>query len=203
MTEGHDSSTTGKSAWQTQTLDAPTISLAFIHHQIDKLNKDIRREAVLLYAAFAVYTAAALIALLNPSPTLSVPMGYVYRGGMILALLGGGYFALQMRRHSRTLAHPDRSVQQSLQAYRGELERRRDYHLKSWRWSILPMVPALGVFLIGGPLYDQRPHALRQYLIMALFVVFMTGLAVWNQRRKARTFQQELDAIGTLQRPNS
>jgi hypothetical protein len=58
-----------------------------------------------------------------------------------LALLGAVYVALQMRGRSRSLARRDDSMQHSLQAYREELERRRDYYLESWRWALWPMVP--------------------------------------------------------------
>jgi hypothetical protein len=201
MNERHDSGTIGKSAWQSQTLDAPTISLAFVHHQIGKLNADTRRETLLAYAAIAVCAGAALFALLNASPALSIPMGYVYRVGMTLALLGAVCVALQMRRRTTALARPDDSVRQSLQAYRGELQRRRDYHLESWRWSLLPMVPAVLVLVVGGALYDQHPDAMVHYGLMALFVVAVTVLAVWDQRRKGRAFQRELDALDTLERP--
>jgi hypothetical protein len=201
MNERHDGSIIGKSAWQSQSLEAPPISLAFVHHQIDKLKADIRRETVLFYASAAALAGAALFALLNVPPALSVPMGYVVRFGMMLGLLGAMYGAWQMRGHKTALARPDENVLQSLQAYRGELERRRDYWREAWRWSILPVLPSALVLLIGGAVYDQRPHMTLRYAVLGLLVVVATALAVRNQRRKVRIFQRELDALGTLQRP--
>jgi hypothetical protein len=197
MNERHDGSTIGKSAWQSQPLTAPLMSLAFVHHQIEKLNAEVRRETVLFYAAAALCAAGALFALLNASPALSVAMGYVYRVGMMLGLLGALYGALQMRGHKTALARPDEDVQQSLQAYRAQLERRRDIYLQAWRWSILPMMPSALVLLIGGAVYDQRPHAILQYGLLGLLVIVATVLAVRNQRGKVKTFQQELDALRT------
>jgi hypothetical protein len=197
MSERHDGSTIGRSAWQSQPLEAPVMSLAFVHHQIEKLNAEVRRETVLFYASAAVAAVGALFVLLNVNPALSVPMGYVVRVGMMLGLLGALYGALQMRGRKTALARPDEDVQQSLQAYRAELERRRDIYLQAWRWSILPMMPSALVLLIGGALYDQRPHAILQYGLLGLLVIVATVLAVRNQRGKVKTFQQELDALRT------
>jgi hypothetical protein len=88
-------------------------------------------------------------------------------------------------------------LDESLQAYRAELERRRDIYLQAWRWSILPMLPSALVLLIGGAVYDQRPHAILQYGLLGLLVIVATVLAVRNQRGKVKTFQQELDALRT------
>jgi hypothetical protein len=198
MNERHDGSTIGKSAWQSQSLEAPMISLAFVHQQIARLNAEIRRETVLVYASTGLCAAGALFVLLNVSPALSVPMGYVVRVGVMLALLGALYGALQMPRRKTALARPDENVRQSLQAYRAELERRRDIYLQAWRWSILPMWPSALVLLIGGAVYDQRPQAILQYGLLGLLVIAATALAVRNQRGKARMFQHELDALGTL-----
>jgi cytochrome bd-type quinol oxidase subunit 2 len=198
MNETHDGSTIGKSAWQSQPLEAPVISLAFVHQQIDKLNAEIRRETVLVYVSAGVCAAGALFVLLNVSPTLSVPMGYVVRVGLILALLGALYGALLMPGRKTARARPDENVHHSLQAYRAELERSRDRYLQAWRWSILPMLPSALVLLMGGAVYDQRPQAVWQYGLLGLSVIAATALAVWNQRGKAKAFQQELDAVGTL-----
>jgi hypothetical protein len=198
MNERHDGSTIGRSAWQSQSLEAPPISVAFVHHQIEKLNAQTRRESVLVYASAALCAGGALFALLNASPALSISMGYVYRVGMMLALLGAVYGALRMRARRTDLGRTDEDVHQSLQAYRAELERRRDYYREAWRWSILPMIPAPVVLLIGGAVYDPRPHMMLQYGLMGLLVVVATALAVRNQRSKAKGFQQELDALGTL-----
>lgn len=126
-------------------------------------------------------------------------MGYVTRIGLVLAVLGALWLGWEVRRRrSKLITRSDESVQQSLDAYRAELQRRRDYYLDSWRWSLWPMLPSLLVLLAGGALYDTRPNAPMHYLVATVLAVAFTLLGVWHYRRKGHDYQRELDALGTL-----
>jgi hypothetical protein len=69
-----------------------------------------------------------------------------------------------------------RGSARSLDAYREELKRRRDYCWDAWRWSMWPIAPSILVMFVGGLVYDPRPNKLVHYGIMALFVVAFTLL---------------------------
>lgn len=198
----HQESNVGKTVWQSQTLDAPPISLAFVHHQVAKLNAEFRRERLLLYWVVGLGVVALLVALLKPVPEAAVALTYVNRVGVVLAFLGFAYVTIQARRRgSQVTTHPGESVARSLEAYRTELQRRRDYYAGSWRWSVLPLLPTALVYLGGGALFDPKPNTLLRYGLLGLFVVTFTLLGILDYKRKARTFQRELDAIDTLYRP--
>lgn len=85
-----------------------------------------------------------------------------------------------------------------MDAYRSELLHRRDYYLKSWRWSVWPVVPSVAVFIIGGMIIDPRPNKLMRYGSIAGFFVVGVLLAKWQGKREGRKYQRELDALATL-----
>src|SRR3954462_5919767 len=87
----------GKQAWQSQTLDAPPISLEFIHFQVAKLNSSWRREIHLGYWGVAIGVGTALYGLFKSVETGE--MRYVIRAGVVLVMLGMIYLAIQTRRY--------------------------------------------------------------------------------------------------------
>lgn len=200
MNEQHEGSNMGRSAWQSQTLDAPPISLAFVHRQVEKLNFDFEQHATITYLSVALCVIVSLVSMLKPMPSGDA-MGYVNRIGAVFAALGALELARQVwRRRSKLAARTDESILQSLQAYRAELQRRRDYYLDMWRWSLWPMLPSLCTIIIGGLIYDDRPRAGLTYALLIVFAVVVTLLGVWHYRRKGDGFQRELEALDTLKR---
>lgn len=199
MTERQESDMS-KLAWQSQPIDAPTISLAFIHHHATRLNAQLRREMQVLYGTVVLGIVVAVIALLKRAPESSTAMTYVTSLGVVLAIAGFIYVTVQARRRGGQVAiRPEESVAASLNAYRAELQRCRDYYLGTWRWSIGPLLPSVAVFLIGGFWFDPRPQSGLRFGLLTIFVVVFTVLGVLDHRRKARAFQGELDALDTLE----
>jgi hypothetical protein len=200
MTE-REQSDISKLAWQSQPIDAPTISLAFIHHHATKLNAQFRREMLVLYGAVILGIVVALVALLKRPPGSSTAMTYVTSLGVVLAIAGFIYVAVQARRRGGQVAiGPEESVAAGLSAYRTELQRRRDYYLGTWRWSIGPLLPSVAVFLIGGIWFDPMPQSGLRFGLLIIFVVIFSLLGALDHRRKAKAFQEELDAVDTLTR---
>lgn len=190
-----------KLAWQSQPIDPPQITLTFIHHHASKLNAQLRREKQALYGTIVVGSVVTVAALLLRAPTMSTAMIYVTSLGLMLAIAGFIYVAMQaQRRSSRVALRPEESVAASLNAYRTELQRRRDYYHHSWRWSIGPLLPALAMFLIGGFWFDPRPESGLRYGLAVLIVIVVPLLGVLHHRSKAKAFQEELDAVDTLER---
>lgn len=200
MTEQRESEMS-KQAWQSQAIEVPTISLAFIHHHVAKLNAQFRHEKQLVTWTVALGIVAALVALLIPAPDMSIARTYVTFLGVVLAIAGFIYVALQVRRRGGQVAiRAEEGIADSLNAYRIELQRRRDYYLGSWRWSIGPLLPAAAVFLIGGFWFDPRPESRLHVALASVFAVVFTLLGALDHRRKAKAFQEELDALDTLGR---
>lgn len=191
MSERTEDTDRVKAAWQGQSVDVPRISLELVRHHVDKLNADLREQNMLMYFGIAIMVGILPFVLMKDSRTFL----WV---GLLLAVFGAGYLMIEIRRRSRTLGDSGGNVMQTLDAYRAELERRRDYYLHSWRWSIWPMIPSVLVLLVGGAVYGTRPDALSHSIRAGLFAVVATWVAVWHHRRKGRAYQRELDAFESL-----
>jgi len=200
MNEQHEGSNMGRSAWQSQSLDAPPISLAFVHVQVEKLHADFKEHAVLTYLSVAMCVVLALFTFFKPASALGA-IEYVNRIGAVFAALGALEIARQVwRRRSRLESRPDDTILQSLQAYRAELQRRRDYYFDTWRWSIWPILPCMGTIIIGGLIYNNRPGAGRVYALVTAISILAIAVGVWHYRRKGLDLQRELDALDTMKR---
>ena len=199
MNQQHVESKVGNTVWQSQVLDAPRISLEYVRHQAEKLNSDFRRESNIAYAATATSAMLLLVVFFKSSAQIFDPFAQVLLLGSFTVLLATVYLTIQVRKRGavlRTQVHEP--VVHSLDAYRAELQRRRDLYLGPWRWSLWPAVPVLAVFLVGGLLYDQRPGKLARYGLAGVFSILWTLYCWWHYRRKGQQFQRELDALATL-----
>ena len=190
LTENSGENDMIKAAWQAQPLEAPRISLELVQHHVGKLNKDLREQELLMYFGLAIMIGILPFGLMKDST------GILWTGAL-LALLGAGYLVLEIRRRGSKIDQAS-DILQTLDAYRFELERRRDYYRHSWRWSIWPMIPSLLVFLVGGALYGKRPNAVEHSIWMGGFAVVLILLATWDHRRKGHAYQKELDAFETM-----
>ena len=77
-----------------------------------------------------------------------------------------------------------------------ELVRQRDALHDAWLWYVAPFVPGLRVFMRGMETEPAGPGAGRRGpLIHLAMVAAALGVAVWLNRRTARTLQREIDAL--------
>lgn len=193
----------GNTVWQSQTREAPRISLQYVRRQAERLNSDIRRELRLGYFGTAFAALAGLVVVFAPAPAWSTAQSpaivAVIQLTVLLSLLACAYIAVQIRlRGKLQRAAEHEEVMQSLHAYRTALERRRDHYATAWRWSLWPVIPGVVTILGGTLLFDERPHKWLRLSLAALVcaLAFVFGARV--SARKSKAFQRELDALKTL-----
>jgi hypothetical protein len=190
--------------WQSQSCEAPRISLQYVRRQAQRLNSDIRRELRFGYFGTALSALLGLIAVFAPAPAWSgveVPaaLALVVQLTALLSFLACGYITFQIRRRGRLQrAVEHEQVMQSLHAYRTALERRRDHYSSAWRWSLWPVMPGVVIVLGGGLLFDERPHKWLRLSLAATVCALAFLLGAWVSFRKSKWFQSELDALKTL-----
>jgi hypothetical protein len=193
----------GNTVWQSQSREAPRISLQYVRRQADRINVDIRREMRLGYLGTAFCVLAALFVVFVPAPwTIAhapAAIVVVIQLTALLSLLACAYTAFQIRlRGKLQLAVDHEQVMQSLHAYRTALERRRDHYATAWRWGLWPAIPAIVTVLGGTLLFDERPHKWLRLSVATLVCVLALLLGAWVSFRKSAWFQKELDALKTL-----
>jgi hypothetical protein len=155
----------GNTVWQSQTREAPRISLQYLRRQAERLNSGIRRERCMGYFGTAVVALIGFLILFGPAPAwfdaqIPAALDLAIQLTVLLSVLACGYNAFEIhRRGKQQLAVEHEQVMQSLHAYRTALERRRNHYATAWRWSLWPVIPGVVVILGGG--FQRELDALK------------------------------------------
>jgi hypothetical protein len=190
--------------WQAQHLEAPRISVDFVRLQAEKLNSAWRLEMHVIVIGIVITMVVLVAALtLRPSPGLHITkiteFVWSVRTASFLLVIGSVYLWFDMRRRGQLLnLIGNEGVVHTLDAYRSELRRRRDYYLGAWRWSFWPVIPAAVVTLGGAGLYDQRPGKWIRILVLAALEIAGLALVMLHNNAKGRRYQRELDALASM-----
>lgn len=189
----------GSTVWQSQTLDAPRISLEFVRHQTERLNADLRHEMIGAYLGLIVSVVALIWSFFGLPAGVNELVARIIRFGVLLGLPASIYIAFQIKRGTKKLHVVDGSpVIQSLNAYREELERRQHFYAGVLGWNALPILPSAFLIIIGGLSFDHRPDAEMRFGLFALVVTITSLVGGWYYRSKLRRFRRELDALTTM-----
>jgi hypothetical protein len=179
-------------AWQRQALDAPRITLAYIRHRTQSFQRRIRIRNGFEY----VGGIAAIVLLLSRwSYIQSRPLTFTAVALWVLAMI---YIMVQWHRRAAAQAPAEQlGTLDALQFYRQQLVRQRDAvqgHLRRW----LPaMAPGLGMTFVALIL-EFQPIPWTRILAFAAWIGFGLIMAVVNSARRARGFQQEIDALDSM-----
>lgn len=198
MNESNDNEQAAKAAWRSQALDAPQLTLQFVRHQADRLDRDRRREMHIAWGSLAACIVLIATILLNPHGAVTDSMTQTLRLTGVALLAGCAYQLYQLNQRSRAVSAQMDGLVTCLVAYRTELRRRRALYHDAWRWSIWPILPALLVVFVGGGPYDDRPGKLWRYGACTVIAVIGFGLGTIHYRRKGDQLQHELEALTSM-----
>ncbi len=170
--------------------DAPITSAADVPQAALDFARKIRRRTVLGCAvcAFVVFSFSRL-ALRMHQPAQRI--------GACLVVASVLYMTLQLlaRRGRLSLRW---GTLASMEAYRNELERQRDFHRGIWLWSrVVAMVPGYLLFCIAGAIV--HPVIARQMAGIVLVYLILGVLAVPLNLRRARGYQRRIDELDALE----
>jgi hypothetical protein len=179
--------------WQSQALDAPRISLAFVRHQSDALRRRTRMLNALnsiwaipgiAYLAWKYATSFGIEPLLSAATALWVAAAlfclFVLRKPLALHELPAEFGVLD-----------------ALKFHRRQLERQRDTGRGVFRWLPLTFVPG-HVMLFASYFIEITPIPWRGIIFAAVVIVFFTWIAIVMPERDARRIQKEIDALDSL-----
>ncbi|MBC8024684.1 MAG: hypothetical protein H7Y89_01715 [Steroidobacteraceae bacterium] len=179
--------------WQAQALDAPRISLAFVRHQADALQRRTRIINAVNYVVGGVgmaYFAWKSTEFFSTLPLLSA--------ATVLWLSAALLATLFMRRRSASQQQPaEFGVLDALKFHRQELERQRDARRGVGRWLPLFFIPG-HVMLFVSFFVEVTPIPWKYVVFNAVLIVFGTWIATAMTARGARRIQKEIDALNSL-----
>lgn len=181
-----------RAVWQNQPVERMGLSLEDLRHKARRLQTVVLWRNVREYVAMAVAVAAfGYYAWKFHTP--------IVRAGALLSIAGTMYVIRQLSRRGGAIRVPaDMARHTCLDFHRTELERQRDLLRDVWKWSLLPLVPGLAVFLLG---LGVEPLAGRHWLpvagtALACLLAFILVGSV--NHAAARKLQQQIDALADL-----
>jgi hypothetical protein len=121
--------------------------------------------------------------------------------GSLLVVIAMAYLAWQIafdrrrRRTSRERADASGNIN-SLDFYRMELSRQRDFHRGVWFWSrAAVLAPGIFVFSIGAIV--TFPKAAIGY-VLTFGSIILFAIAIWINRKMSANYQRQIDALESL-----
>jgi len=184
--------------WQNQHTEAFKMSADELRRKAQQRERKSRFEA-------AYTIIAGLILFVFFTRTFSRAHELAPRIGFGVLSFWGIYVAYQACKriwHGRLA--PDATLNTTLQSYRSELEKRRDYAQYIWREAGLTFC-FLGMALVIVPALIKSLDAPR---LMVNFVPFFVLLAIWcavffpMRKRNRRKLQQEIEELGVFEGGN-
>jgi len=142
-----------------------------------------------------------LVQSLKPLDCHVIP-SVIQRIGDLLSILGAGYLVYELRldqvqKKKAGVSAAKMGNAASVDYYRAELQRQRDFHCGIWFWSRLVIfVPGSLVFMVGLQLANP---ALTIYMcwVEAAFLVF-AGLGIPVNLRLARKYQKQIEELDSV-----
>lgn len=131
----------------------------------------------------------------------------VARVGSVLIALGMAFMLGQVwldqrrRRASRAAAETSGNIN-SLDYFRAELARQREFHRGVWFWSrMAALFPGMLVFGIGAIVVLPWPDNLVGYAITGVTVI-ICPIAIWLNLSKSKNYRCQIDALDALKHPD-
>jgi hypothetical protein len=180
-------------AWQSQAVDAPRITLAYVRHRASTLERRTRWRNALEYGTGVL--ALVLFAFgvwqeLDTRPLMSAAMGW-------FAVWCLYYMFRWHRRAAVTAAPEDAGVLDSLRYQRRQLERQRDVRLRSWRWWGPGVLPGFVLFFTSM-IAEQDPVPWTEVAFAVAWTAIGVGFSIRFLGAEARRIQREIDALDSL-----
>jgi len=175
--------------WQSTTA-APVMSLQYVQHRLQSLERRARRRNRTEYVAGALGIGAVVWALTqHDSVALQV--------ATVALLVGCIYSLWRFQRVARVAAIAELvRVGDGLSAYRRELERQHAVRHKNFRWYIAPSLPGALAYLVVS--VAQSPENTVVYACIVALTAVWIVVAMSVDARAARHLQQEIDALDSL-----
>ncbi len=179
--------------WQSQPVDAPRISLTYVRHQADTLERRMRWRNALEYGtgvlAFGLFVFSGWQEF-STRPLMSVAMGWF--------ALWCLYYMFRWHRFAAVAATPaEAGVLDSLRYLRQQLERQRDVRRRSWQWWSPSVVPGFMLFF-SSMITERDPVLWNEVAFAVMWVTLGIVVSIGFLEGEARRIQGEIEALDSL-----
>jgi hypothetical protein len=176
--------------WQSDAVDEVRMPVAEVRRKAARFQNKIRMWNAFQYAA-GILTIVGYGRLLLGHPSLGGVFGIL----LLIAAPIAGMYLIHEGRSARSLPQ-DMALNSCLDFHRREVERQRDFLLRSWRYLLLP-VPGMVVLSLQAGSAVPSVRWRGNFELAVIVIVFF--LAVTMARRlQARKMQREIEALVDL-----
>lgn len=185
-----------RDVWQNQNLESFRMTLDEIRKKNELLDGRIRRRNSIGYAiGFFEIVWFSIFVFIVPN--------LVHRIGYFLLALGCGYMVYQLllnqlQKRAAVIRAAKMGNAASIEFYRAELERQRDFHRGSRFWSRLVMLALGPLLFFGFAIAHPQSDRFLWLVVSALLLVLLVRAVPLNLRR-ARKYQAQINEIDALQ----
>ena len=181
-----------KELWRNQLTEQPQISLQRFRRKAHKLRKRARREVYLLSVLAVIVVSIVLVASVRTQGTMQrIGLGIVALWGLLLP-----YQAHRILQPATPAS--DATLAASIDFYRMQLERHRDYNSRLWRWGVVPLL--LGAATFFAPILIAAPQFAPNMLPFTVLLTAWVAAFVYLHRRKLRKLLRKLDMLDELKK---
>jgi len=181
-----------RTLWQDHVVETETLSLNDIRNRARKFQKVTGRWNLVWYVSASI-TAVSFARFLLVYPSAIVRAG----AGLGIAAAFLGIYLIHRGRSAQIV--PDGvGLTTCITFHRTELERQRDFLLRSWRYLLLP-IPGAILFAIGVSNRAPQVGILPEAGLVSLYAVLILGVAKARQLQ-ARKLQREIDALNAAEK---
>jgi hypothetical protein len=187
--------------WQAQPQETFQMSPEELRHKWKRLNRAllIRNGTVWFVCLFEIGVFAWLM--------IELPQLFM-KFASALVMVGMAFMTGQVgldqrnRRASRLRAEASGNLN-SLDFFRAELVRQREFHRGAWFWSRMALLmPAMLVWGIGVVVLVPWPEKIAGWSIVSV-TLFIIPLAIQLNYMKSKSYQKQIDALDVLRQPPS
>jgi hypothetical protein len=183
--------------WQHQPTEASGMSLVLIRQRARDLHASTRRQLLGTLTAPLV-TAFFYVFCIKQFPPLRPALHSLF--AFALAWSVAGLFFLNRGNWSAAMPE-DAGVSAGLEFCRRELERRRDYFHRVVLWGFVPVLLAIGTFIVALVIVAGRTTFPNAIPFIVLMIVWIAAYFVIKVRQE-RAVRREIDELNDIEREN-
>jgi hypothetical protein len=181
-----------RTLWQDHVVEADALSLNEIRHRARKVQSATQRWNLFWYV-FALIGAVSFTRFLFVHPSAFVRAG----AGFGLAAIVYGMYLVHKGRSAQAVPESI-GLTTCVAFHRAQLERQRDFLLRSWRYLLLP-IPGAILFAIGVSQSGLELGSFPAAAPVLLYAIFIIAVAK-ARRRQAGRLQREIDAMNVAEK---
>jgi uncharacterized membrane protein len=188
-----------KTIWQSQPIEASTMTLEKIRQKARELHAKTRRE-LLATLTGPLIVACCYVFCVKEFPQLQKGLHPLFVFALVWSL--AGVYLLNRGKWSGPMPG-DTGFSAGLEFCRREIERRRDHFRRLLLWGFGPVLMGIGAIVLALVAVAGKEVFPKGMPFLVLVAVWIAGYFLVVRVRQQREFQREIDELNDIEKQNS